>query len=82
VDYCGLTVPIVQPHTGEIRTAQVFVAVLGASNYTYAEATWSQSLQDWLLSHMRTFEFFGGVPEMVVADYVALVVMLSSRHSH
>lgn len=56
--------------------------MLGASNYTYAEETWSQSLQDWLLSHMRTFEFFGGVPEMVVADYVALVVMLSSRHSH
>lgn len=75
VDYCGPTVPIVLPHTGEIRTAQVFVAVLGASNYTYAEATWSQSLQDWLLSHTRTFEFFGGVPEMVVPDYVAFAVM-------
>jgi len=81
VDYCGLTVPIVQPHRGEIRTAQVFVAVLSASNYTYAEATWSQSLQDWLLSHMRTFEFFGGVPEMVIPDYVALVVMWLSQHS-
>ena len=81
VDYCGPTVTIVQPHTGEIRTAQVFVAVLGASNYTYAEATWSQSLQDWLLSHMRTFEFFGGAPEMVVPDYVArniIGIMLSS----
>jgi len=70
VDYCGPTVPIINPQTGEVRTAQVFVAVLGASNYTYAEATWSQSLRDWLSSHVRTFEFFGGIPEMVVPDYV------------
>jgi hypothetical protein len=54
IDYCGPTVPIINPQTGEIRTAQVFVAVLGASNYTYAEATWSQVLQDWLMSHVRT----------------------------
>ena len=71
IDYCGPTVPIINPKTGEIRTAQVFVAVLGASNYTYAEATWSQGLQDWLLSHVRTFEYFGGVPEMVIPDYVS-----------
>ena len=47
VDYCGQTVPIVDASTGEIRDAQVFVAVMGASNYTYAEATWNQSLADW-----------------------------------
>ena len=48
IDYCGPTVPIVSPTTGEVRQAQIFVAVLGASNYTFAEATWSQSLPDWL----------------------------------
>ena len=53
---------------GEIREAQVFVGVLGASNYTFAEATWSQSLPDWLGSHVRMFEFFQGVPEIVVPD--------------
>jgi transposase len=51
IDYAGPTVPIVCAASGEIRTAQIFVAVLGASNYTFAEATWSQSLPDWLDSH-------------------------------
>ena len=52
IDYCGPTVPIVDRHTGEVRAAQVFVAVLGASSYTYAEAT-TQSLPDWIASHQR-----------------------------
>jgi transposase len=51
IDYAGPTMPVVCASSGEIRTAQIFVAVLGASNYTYAEATWSQSLPDWLGSH-------------------------------
>ncbi len=68
VDYAGHTVPIVNQHTGEIREAQIFIAVLGASNYTYAEATWSQALPDWIGSHQRTFSFLGGVPEIVVPD--------------
>ena len=51
-----------------MRTAQLFVAVLGASNYTYAEATWTQGLSDWIGSHTRAFAFFGGVPAMVVSD--------------
>ena len=55
VDYCGQTVPIINPNSGEIREAQVFVAVLGASNYTFAEATLSQTLPDWLGSHVRAF---------------------------
>jgi transposase len=50
VDYAGPTVPIVDRTTGEIRQAQIFVAVLGASNYTYAEATWTQGLDDWLMA--------------------------------
>ena len=68
VDYAGHTVPIVNQHTGEFREAQIFIAVLGASNYTYAEATWSQALPDWIGSHQRTFTFLGGVPEIVVPD--------------
>jgi transposase len=68
VDYAGHTLPIVDPQTGEIRESQIFVSVLGASNYTFAEATWSQDLSDWLGSHRRSFEFFGGVPQIVVPD--------------
>src|SRR5215213_5868056 len=68
IDYAGPTVPIVNPITGEIREAQIFVAVLGASNYTYAEATWTQGLADWIGAHTRAFSFFGGVPALVVPD--------------
>jgi len=68
VDFAGQTVPVVDRATGEIRQAQVFVAVLAASNYTYAEATWSQELPDWIGAHCRAFEFFGGVPQILVPD--------------
>ncbi len=68
VDYCGQTVPITDPASGEIHEAQIFVAVLGASNYTYAEATRSQKLPDWIGSHVRTFKFLGGVSELVIPD--------------
>ncbi|PAV10505.1 IS21 family transposase [Arsenophonus sp. ENCA] len=68
VDYCGPTINIINPNTGETRTAQLFVAVLGASNYTWAEATWSQQLEDWVMSHVRCFQSLGGVPEIVVPD--------------
>jgi transposase len=68
VDYCGQTVPVTDPLTGEVREAQIFVAVLGASNYTFAEATWSQKLPDWIGSHVRAFEFLGGVSQMVIPD--------------
>ncbi len=70
VDYAGQTVPVVDRLTGELREAEIFVAVLGASNYTYAEATWTQGLADWIGSHQRTFTFLGGVPELVVPDFV------------
>ena len=68
VDYAGPTIPIVDRTTGEEHSAQVFVAVLGASNYTFAEATMTQGLADWTGSHVRAFQFFGGVPEVVVPD--------------
>ena len=67
VDYCGHTVAVVDA-SGEERRAQIFVAVLGASNYTYAEATWSQQLVDWIDSHRHAFEYFDGVPEVIVPD--------------
>jgi transposase len=67
VDYSGVTVSVCSP-TGEKRQAQIFVAVLGASNYCYAEATWTQSLPDWIGSHVRTFEFLGGVTSILVPD--------------
>lgn len=68
VDYAGPTVSIIDPMTGEIRQAAIFVAVLGASNYAYCEATWSQSLPDWIGSHVRAFEHINGVPALLVPD--------------
>ena len=68
VDYSGKTVPIVDQRSGEIRPAQIFVGVLGASNYTYAEASWTQSLPDWIGAHVRMFAFFQGCPRLVVPD--------------
>jgi transposase len=68
VDYAGQTATVIDAVTGEERQAQVFVAVLGASSYTFAEATWTQALPDWLGSHVRALEFFGGVPLAAVPD--------------
>ncbi|TLP42158.1 IS21 family transposase [Cohaesibacter sp. CAU 1516] len=68
VDYAGQTVDVACPKTGEIRTAQIFVSTLGASSYNYIEATWTQSLPDWIGSHTRALAFFGGVPGMIVPD--------------
>jgi transposase len=68
VDYAGETFSVIDPVTGEVREAQVFVGVLGGSNYTYVEATWSQQLPDWLGSHVRMFEYYGGCPEIVTPD--------------
>ena len=68
VDYSGKRIGIVDPATGEIREAEIFVAVLGASNLTYAEATWTQQLPDWTGAHVRMFRFFGGAPRLLVPD--------------
>lgn len=68
IDYAGQTMPVVDQYTGEVRQTQIFVATLGASNYTYAEATWSQSLPDWVGSHVRAFDYFGGTPCTLVPD--------------
>ena len=68
MDYAGDTVPIVDRHTGETQDASIFVAVLGASNYTYAEASLRQDLPSWLAAHTRALEFLGGCPCVVVPD--------------
>jgi len=68
VDYAGQTVDLIDPGTGEVRPAQIFVAVMGASNYTYAEATLTQSLPDWIGAHVRALAFMGGVPAQLVPD--------------
>ncbi len=68
VDYAGDTVPVVCSSTGEVRPAQVFLGVLGASNYTYAEAAWSQDSPSWLMAHVRMLRYFDGVPRIVVPD--------------
>jgi transposase len=68
VDYAGATIDVACPETGEVRQAQLFVAALGASNYTYVEASWSQKLPDWIASHTRAFAFFGGVTAQIVSD--------------
>src|SRR5215467_10835273 len=68
VDYSGKKIAIVNPATGEVREAEIFIAVLGASNYTYAQASWTQTLPDWIEAHVRMFRFFGGVPRLVVPD--------------
>jgi transposase len=80
VDYAGQTVPITDRDTGELRPASIFVGVLGASNYTYAEATWSQELPEWIGSHVRCFEFLGGVPEIVVPDNLKSAVTHAHRY--
>ena len=68
VDHAGQTVPVSNPRTGEVREAYVFVAVLGASSYTYAEATWTRNLWDWCGSHVRAFEYFQGTSRLIVPD--------------
>ena len=68
VDYAGQTVELIDQQTGEVKPAQIFVAVLGASNYIYAEATLTQALPDWIGAHVRALAAFGGVPAVVVPD--------------
>ncbi|MFA5941835.1 MAG: IS21 family transposase [Sinimarinibacterium sp.] len=80
VDYAGQTAQVVDPATGEIREAQVFVAVLGHSSYTYAEATWTQSAPDWIASHVRTFDFLDGSPAATVPDNLKAGVTKPDRY--
>lgn len=80
VDYAGMTMPVTDRETGEVRQAQIFVAALGASSYTFAEATWTQTLPDFIASHVRAFEFFGGCPALVVPDNLRSAVSRPCRY--
>lgn len=79
VDYSGLTIAIVNQKTGEITNAQVFVAVLGASGYTYVHATYSQKQRDFILSHTLAYDFFGGAPLIVVPDNLKSAVIKNNK---
>jgi len=80
IDYSGLTVPIVDSKTGEISKAQIFVAVLGASGYTFVHATPSQKKEDFILSHVLAYEFFGGVPKINVPDNLKSAIISNNRN--
>ncbi|MEW6417689.1 MAG: IS21 family transposase, partial [Nitrospirota bacterium] len=80
IDFAGKTVPIIDPSTGEITEAEIFVAVLGASNYTYAEALPSQSLPFWIRAHIHAFEYFQGISEILVPDNLKSGVTKSCRY--
>ena len=80
VDYAGKKPVLVDPVTGQRTEGELFVAVLGASNYTYAEATATQQVPDWIASHRRTFEFLGGVPAAVVPDQLKSAVVVPCRY--
>src|ERR1700748_1056618 len=76
VDYAGDTVPVIVDRlTGQVRPAQIFVAVMGASNFTYAEASWTQALADWIGAHSRAFAALGGVPKLLVPDNTKVAVI-------
>jgi transposase len=76
VDYAGDTVPVIVDRlTGEVRHAQIFVAVMGASSFTYVEATWTQTLGDWIGAHTRALAAIGGVPRLIVPDNAKVAVI-------
>lgn len=80
VDYAGMTMPVIDRLTGEIQSAQIFVASLGHSGYTYVEATATQAIPDWLGAHRRALEYFGGVPAAVVPDNLKSGVTRAHRY--
>lgn len=79
VDYSGMRAELVNPDTGEITAVEVFVAALGYSHMIYAEATMSQKLDDWLCSHVRALEYFGGAPRIIVPDNLRSAVSSPCR---
>jgi transposase len=80
IDYSGDTVAVIDPKSGEILTAEIFVATLGASKYAYAEATWTQTLPDWIGSNLRMLEFFGAVPSLWIPDNLKAAIKNACRY--
>jgi transposase len=80
VDFCGQRIPVIDPESGAIMQAELFVAVLGASNYMYAQAFPSQELPHWIAGHVQAFEFLGGCPRIVVCDNLRSGVSGADRY--
>ena len=80
VDFAGRTAEIVDGRTGEIIAVQIFVAVLGASSFTYAAAVWSQKLPDWIAAHVRAFAYFGGAARQTVSDNLKAEIIKACFH--
>ena len=80
VDFAGRTGEVVDANSGEIIPVQIFVAVLGASSFTYAEAVWSQKLPDWIAAHVRAFAYFGGAARQTVSDNLKAGITKASFH--
>ncbi len=80
VDYSGLTIPIYDQRTGKVHKAQIFVAVLGASGYTFVHATHSQTQEDFIYSHVMCYNFFGGVPSIVVPDNLKSAIISNNKN--
>src|ERR1700757_1722374 len=80
VDFAGRTGEVIDAGSGEVISVQIFVAVLGASSLTYAEATWSQKLPDWIAAHVRAFAYFGGVTRQTVSDNLKAGIIKASFH--
>lgn len=80
VDFAGDTIDVIDPASGEVRAMKLFVAAMGASNYTYAEAVATEGLEDWIGAHVRMFAFLGGVPKVVVPDNLKSAVLKADRY--
>ena len=85
VDWAGDTIGVADPATGEVHAARIFVAALGASNFTYAEARWTETLPDWIGAHVNAFNAIGAVPQALVPDNLKAGItkpsLLTSRAS-
>ena len=79
VDYSGLTVPVIDLSTGEVIKAQIFVSVLGLSGYTYVHATASQKVEDFIRSHVTAFEFYEGIPKILVPDNLKSAIISNNK---
>lgn len=80
VDFAGRKVPVIDPSTGEIRESHIFVAALGASNFIYVEACWSEGAADWIACHVRALASIGGVPKLLVCDNTKAGVISACRY--
>jgi transposase len=80
VDWAGDRVPIIDPTTGEVREASIFVAVMGASSFTYSEGRWTETLPDWIGAHVNTLDFLNGVMKAAVPDNLKVGITKPSRY--